>query len=211
MNSILSMGFDRIWRIEAAKESVISKKRYKLIDIACGTGKLAIQIEKIVNKNKKSVEIIGIDFDREMLEIAKTESSRYSSRIKFRLGDALKTVYNNNYFDVLTTGFALRDFDSLERFAKEAHRILKRDGKLVILEMSKPDRGIMRYLFKLYFKIMKLEGMIVDRKAYEFLVESINAFDKKKLKRILMKNGFVGVEIKELPSKVAFMLIAYKK
>ncbi len=211
MNSILSLGFDRVWRIEASKEAIINKKRYRLIDIACGTGKLSMQIEKISNINKRFIEIIGIDFDRDMLNIAKIKSSKQHSKIKFRIGDALKTDYKHDYFDVLTTSFALRDFDSIEKFAKEAKRILKKNGKLIILEMAKPDRGIMKYLFRLYFKIMKLEGIFIDRKAYEFLVESISTFDKNKLKQILEKEGFVKITLTELPSKVAFMLIAYKK
>ncbi len=210
MNHVLSLGIDRVWRNSAAKEAVIDKESYRILDLAAGTGEFAIAIKKACDRSGKNVRIIGLDFNRDMLKVAKEKVKRRGESIRFELGDVLSLRFKNNSFDVVTSAFALRDFDDLNRFTKEVYRVLKRNGKIVLVDMSSPESGFEKYLFKLYFNVMILEGMLVDRNAYSFLVSSIKKFDKKHLLRLLKNNGFKDIKIVDLPSKAAFAVTALK-
>jgi len=210
MNHMLSLGIDGIWRKRAAEESIIDKKSYRVLDVASGTGELAITIKKLCDKSGKKIELFGVDFNKDMLGIAKKKAKKLDLDIRFQIGDALALKFPNDYFEVVASSFGLRDFDSLEKFVKESHRVLKKNGKLVLLEMSKPDIGIMKYLFRIYFGVMLLEGLFVDRRAYSFLVDSIKRFDKRNLVNLLKEHGFVRVELVDLPFRAAFLATAYK-
>jgi len=210
MNNVLSLGVDRIWRSRAAKECIITSKSYKILDIAAGTGEFAIAIKKECERNDKQVKLTGVDFNKDMLSVAKEKVKARNIDIKFEVGDALNLRFPDKSFEIVTSAFAMRDFDSLSKFAKEVHRVLKPGGKIVLMDMSKPDKGLMKYVFKVYFNIMLLEGMLVDKNAYWFLVDSIKKFDKKNLLKLLKKQGFKEIELVELPSHAAFYVTAKK-
>lgn len=210
MNTILSLGIDKKWREDAAKETVMNKKIYKVLDLATGTGEFALAIRRAADNAGKNVSIVGSDFNKSMLKIAKSKIEGKKSNIRFERGDVLNLRFKNDSFDVITCTFAMRDFDDLGKFAKEIYRVLKRDGKIVLVDMSKPDSGIMKYLFQIYFNIMIIEGMLVDKDAYSFLVSSIKTFDKANLLKLIKKAGFKDVKISYLKSQVAFMVTATK-
>lgn len=215
MNSVLSLGFDRVWRKAATAEIVSalgSGRVNEVLDVACGTGKLSIMVAKSAAKSGIRVHVTGMDFNKDMLGIANAKLSGHPNiPVRFEEGDALRMDYPSRRFDIVITGLALRDFDDLSMFSQEAHRVLKSGGKLVILEMSKPERGIMRYAFNLYSNIMMAEGMFVDRRAYEFLVESIKTFDKGRMSKLLTESGFDNVHTRSLPSGAAFLMVAHKR
>jgi demethylmenaquinone methyltransferase / 2-methoxy-6-polyprenyl-1,4-benzoquinol methylase len=210
MNTTLSLGVDKIWRKRTAKETIIPQKNYKILDIACGTGELAIAIQKLAQENQKEIQLTGVDFNKDMLGIAKKKVQKLNLKIKFETGDALKLKFPNGSFEVVTSGFALRDFDDLGKFVKETYRVLKPKGRLVLIDMSKPDKGLMKYLFKIYFNIMLLEGRLVNKQAYSFLVSSIKKFDKNKLLKLLEKQGYKDIKITEMPFNAAFLVSANK-
>ncbi|MGI0100300.1 MAG: ubiquinone/menaquinone biosynthesis methyltransferase [Candidatus Micrarchaeaceae archaeon] len=210
MNHLMSMGVDIEWRRRAAREAVIGKDGYGILDIASGTGDLAIAMHNECRRAKKSVRITGVDFNKDMLEVAKRKTAKLGMRIRLEVGDAQRLRFKAGSFDVLTSSFAMRDFDSLPEFIREARRVLKGDGKIILMDMSKPEGGAMKYFFKLYYNIMVLEGMLVDREAYSFLVKSIKSFDKKGLLRLLKREGFINIRLVDLPSKTAFMVTANK-
>ena len=210
MNTIMSMGFDRRWRDEAAKESMINREGFRLLDVACGTGELAIRIEEIGRHLGKSIDIIGMDFNRDMLRIANGKLADGISGVSFERGDAIRMRYRSSSFDVVTSGFALRDFDSTERFAKESYRVLRRGGKIVLLDMSKPNSAVSDLFFKAYFGIMRLEGLFVNNDAYNFLVNSIKSFDIERFRGELEDAGFRRVRVRRLTFGVAFLITGYK-
>jgi demethylmenaquinone methyltransferase / 2-methoxy-6-polyprenyl-1,4-benzoquinol methylase len=210
MNHVLSLGIDKIWRENAAKETIIYKKSYKILDLAVGTGEFAIAIKKACDNSRKDVSILGVDFNKDMLKVAKAKVKKLHANIKLELGDVLNLKLKDNSFDVVTSAFALRDFDNLDKFIKEVRRVLKRNGKIVLMDMSSPQSGLMKYLFRLYSNIMILEGMLVDRNAYSFLVSSIEKFDTKNLLKLLKNNGFKKVTLKSLPFGAAFVVTASK-
>lgn len=211
MNHVLSMGMDRKWRTEIAKEAMLPASRYGLLDLATGTGALAIRIGEMAERNSKEIKINGVDFNRDMLKLAKKKVSKGNLGIDFSIGDALSLKFPENSFEVITCSFAMRDFDSLEKFVKECNRVLKKGGKVILADMSRPEEGFMKDFFKFYSKVMVLEGSFINKDAYKFLVESINRFDKKKLGRLLRKKGFTKIKFRTLPSGAAFIATAYKE
>ncbi|MCL4382099.1 ubiquinone/menaquinone biosynthesis methyltransferase [Candidatus Marsarchaeota archaeon] len=210
MNHVLSFGIDKSWRKSAVYSAMIEKKSYRLLDIATGTGDLAIMIKKRGIKKGKDIDIEGIDFNEKMLGFAKVKSKKLGLDIKFSMRDALATEFPDNYFDVITSSFALRDFDSLEQFVDEAYRIMKKNGKIVLLEMSLPKHGINKYVFNFYVNVMRFEGALIDNNAYSFLIKSIKEFDKDRLLALLKKKGFGKVECRALLTNAAFLVTAVK-
>lgn len=210
MNHLLSLGVDVIWRDKTANETIIGKNRYRVLDLATGTGDLAIAINDISARNDKHVDITGVDFNKDMLNVARKKAGRRGLKINFEVGDVLALRFKNRSFDVITCSFAMRDFDNLSKFLKECYRVLKKDGKVILVDMSKPEKGIMRHLFNIYMNVMLLEGMLVNRSAYAFLVKSIREFDKKNLLRLMKIQGFKTIRLAELPSGAAFLVSAGK-
>jgi demethylmenaquinone methyltransferase/2-methoxy-6-polyprenyl-1,4-benzoquinol methylase len=211
MNHVLSFGIDTLWRRKAAKAALLPGRSYRVLDIATGTGDLAIAVRKAAVSHSKSADITAMDFNLDMLKIAKSKASNYNIKdIKFETGDALKMKYMDESFDVLTSAFALRNFDDLDSFLKEAYRILRPNGKVVFLDMAIPDSFFEREFFRLYSRFMLIAGSLVDVGAYAWLVKSIKNFDKKRLAQLAAKNKFKNVKITNLTSGIAYLLTAEK-
>jgi demethylmenaquinone methyltransferase/2-methoxy-6-polyprenyl-1,4-benzoquinol methylase len=212
MNHFLSMGIDRKWRLEAAREAMrgmIGKKSFRVLDSATGTGDLAFAVYDLAEASGRKVKIMGTDFVKEMLDIAIEKARDSGRRIDFKIGDSLRTGFKSGSFDVITTGFSLRNFDSVESFLAESHRILKRGGRLIILELALPDDPRQRTYFRIYSYFIKFASLFAG-KEYVWLAESISKFDKKKLLRSARATGFKRIRMRPLPSGVAFLLVACK-
>ncbi len=210
MNHLLSVGFDVSWENAAARECIIGKDKYSIIDIATGTGNLAFKIEKFAKKYGKGVSIKGVDINEAMLGIAKAKARRLNSSVEFVYGDALSLDCNDECFDVASSAFALRNLDDLEKFVIEAKRILKKNGKLVLMDMALPSKWANRNFFKLYSNIVKVEGSLIDKEAYAYLIESINRFDKNRVASLLHNYGFKNLAYRELAMGIAFMFTGIK-
>ena len=212
MNHLFSLGVDRSWRRAAAVEAVRPGATMSVLDVATGTGDLAIAISRLAAKRRASVSITAMDFNKDMLGAAMAKASRLGiSSIKFEEGDALSMKYESNSFDVLVSAFALRNFDDLAKFSSEALRVLKPGGRAVLVDMSLPDSRLGRYFFAGYSKLMKAAGSYVSKDAYSWLVYSISKFDKGKFMRILGDAGFEQLSIKSLRSGMAFMACGAKR
>ncbi|MDE1761726.1 MAG: ubiquinone/menaquinone biosynthesis methyltransferase [Candidatus Micrarchaeota archaeon] len=212
MNHLLSMGVDTIWRRAAANEALIEKKSYRVLDIAAGTGEFAIRMAKTARENGRNIQIVGVDYNKGMLSVGKRKiAARGLSNITLEHGDAMSLKYSDSSFDAVTSAFALRDFDSLDRLFKETKRVLKNGGKFVFLDMAMPDDRFGRAFFKQYFKVLKIVGAFVDKNAYDFLFESIMKFDKQNLIRIAKRNGFENVNSHSLLSGVGYYVSGEKR
>lgn len=209
-NHFFSMGIDVEWRDDAAKEAMLGKKAFSVLDSTTGTGDLAFAVYRQAVKRGKKVRIFGTDFTPQMLEIAKEKAKQMGIKaISFRLGDSLKTGYKNNSFDVITTAFSLRNFDDVGAFILESRRILKSNGRLVLLEMALPDKPMQRFKFRTYSYFLRFMSLFTDP-AYNWLVDSINKFDKHALAEKVRASGFRHVRMRELDAGVAFLLTAEK-
>ncbi|MDE1860405.1 MAG: ubiquinone/menaquinone biosynthesis methyltransferase [Candidatus Micrarchaeota archaeon] len=212
MNHIFSMGVDIGWRKEAAMAAMLPERSFRIIDIGTGTGDLALAINREAVRKKKDVRITGIDFNGDMLGIARRKVKGLGLRnIRLENGDALSLHFDAASFDVATSAFVLRNLDNLDAFAKQLRRVLRKGGRFVILEMALPDDLPQRLLFKLYFRmIMRPIGYLIDRDAYNWLNYSISRFDKRNLIRLLREEGFRDVSARQLFTGVGFIVTGTK-
>lgn len=175
LNHLLSAGIDISWRKKAIKE--ISAVHPKIIlDMATGTGDFAFEA-LVLNPEK----IIGVDLSQNMLNVGIEKSIKRNLRgkIEFQKGDSENLNFTANYFDAITVGFGVRNFQNLELGLSELYRVLRKDGMIVILEPSFPENPIMKSIFNLHFKYLTpFIGRIFskDSSAYSYLPNSVEAF-----------------------------------
>ncbi|PWB27828.1 bifunctional demethylmenaquinone methyltransferase/2-methoxy-6-polyprenyl-1,4-benzoquinol methylase UbiE [Flavobacterium sp. HTF] len=211
LNRVISFGIDVKWRKKVLK-IVSDKKPKKILDIATGTGDLAILMSK-TNAEK----IIGLDISAGMLEVGKkkVEEKKLSDTIELVLGDSENIPFEDNYFDAITVGFGVRNFENLEKGFAEILRVLKPNGVFVILETSVPDKTPYKQGYNFYTKnILPLIGKLFskDNSAYGYLSESAAAFPYgEALNNILRKIGFIDVVAMPQTFGVATIYSASKK
>lgn len=217
MNHILSVNFDKTWREIAAREAILPKKKYSVLDIAAGTGDLSLSISRLAEREEKELRIFASDINKEMLEIARRKIKLSGKKnITILLEDALDLNHKSGSVDVVTSAFGLRSLASirngkgLEKFVKESYRVLNKGGRIVLLDMASPENAAQKAFFDFYSVIMKALGSLVDRKAYSWLVGTINSFDKKELIRIMKESGFREIKSKSLTSGIAYLITAKK-
>ena len=209
-NYLASFNIDRIWR----KRAISSLKPFaprNVLDIATGTGDLALLIEKIL----KPESIIGCDISEGMMQVAREKCRRRGiTNIRFEKEDCTALSYPDNSFDALTSSFGVRNFQELEKALGEMHRVLRPDGHLVILELSSPTKFPMKQLFPVYAKyVMPTLGRLFskDAKAYRYLPESIAAFPQGEVMQgILEKVGFSKVEFRRYTGGICTFYLATK-
>lgn len=195
LNHFLSLGIDTIWRKKAISQLADFQPRY-VLDVATGTADLALEAHKQLNADK----IIGIDISFEMLEIGRMKISKrgLENVIELKEGDSENLSFESNTFDAITVAFGVRNFENLEKGLEEMYRVLAQDGRLVILEFSKPRIFPFKQLFNLYFKyLLPLIGKFTskDPKAYKYLYDSVQAFpDGDNFVTILEKTGFKSIQ-----------------
>ncbi|KAF2329675.1 bifunctional demethylmenaquinone methyltransferase/2-methoxy-6-polyprenyl-1,4-benzoquinol methylase UbiE [Flavobacterium ginsenosidimutans] len=211
LNRVISFGIDVKWRKKVLK--IVSDKKPKVIlDIATGTGDLAILLSQ-TNAEK----IIGLDISAGMLEVGKkkVEEKKLSNVIELVLGDSENMPFEDNYFDAITVGFGVRNFENLEKGFAEILRVLKPNGVFVILETSVPDKFPYKQGYNFYSKnILPLIGKLFskDNDAYGYLSESAAAFPYgEALNNILRKTGFIDVVAMPQTFGVATIYSASKK
>ena len=209
LNRFLTLGIDNIWRKIAVKK--IQNDPKNILDIATGTADLAIISAQITN-----AQITGIDISDNMLEIGKQKISKkkLNNRIKLTNEDAENLSFNDEYFDAVTVGFGVRNFENLNKGLKEIHRVLKDGGYVAILEPSYPNYFPIKQLFNFYFDfITPLIGNLIskDFKAYSYLSKSVQNFPKsREFTKILKDTGFSSCNYYPLTLGVVSLYIAIK-
>ena len=210
LNKIMTFGNDAVWRkkiYSIAKES----SPEIILDIATGTADIALELSNI-----KNVKIIGIDISEKMLKIGdnKILKRNLSSRIELQKGDAENIDYPENYFDIVTIGFGVRNFENLTIGLKETYRVLKKTGKLIILETSVPNNTILKLFYKILSRtFIPTIGYLLskDRTAYGYLQESAEKFPcGKKFLSILEQAGFKNTRLQVLMLGATSIYIAEK-
>ncbi len=203
VNRVISLGSDKIWREKAIKETLnFSFENPSILDVACGTGDM-IEIWK-----KYTPKVVGLDPSEKMLEVAK---KRFKD-VKFYHGFAQNLPFEKESFDIVSISFGIRNVVEIDKAIEEFARVLKRDGILLILEFTKPDKkSFLRNCIDLYSKkiLPKIAGAISGKKeAYEYLPNSIeNFYTLNELCQKLNKN-FTILKAKNFKLSPTSMIIA---
>lgn len=211
LNRMISFGIDIKWRKKVVN-IVKNSNPKKVLDIATGTGDLAINIAK----NTNASEIIGLDISKGMLKVGKEKIAKenLSDKIEMMFGDSENMPFENNSFDAITVAFGIRNFETLEKGLSEILRVLKPNGIFVILETSVPEKTPYKQGYKFHTNvILPLMGKLFSKEgsAYSYLSESASKFPYgEKLNNILRKIGFTNVENKPQTFGVATIYKATK-
>jgi len=211
LNHLLSFGIDRCWRKRAIKIISETHKNPEILDLATGTGDLAIAAMKLDPKH-----ITGIDISPLMLKIgkAKIDKRGLSGRIELIPGDSEKISFSDNSFDVAMVAFGVRNFADPYKGLSEMNRVLRIGGLVMILEFSKPSGFPFSQIYKFYFlKILPVIGKLFskNRKAYKYLPESVMQFpDNEKFINLMTSAGFKNVRQKKLTGGIASVYTGLK-
>ena len=204
LNRVLSCGIDTLWRKDLVK-SISKSPSKKILDVCCGTGDLSRYFIKI------KAELFSLDFSFNMLKKGISKGWLSGGNIS---GDAAKLPFKDREFDFLTIAFGIRNIPDVDSFLLESLRVLKPDGKLLILELTRPENRFIGFLYRLYLtKIIPFIGGIVSgkRAAYRYLAGSIETFlDREKLTDRIKISGFKSVEYKIKTFGIATIYICSK-
>lgn len=176
LNHFLSLGIDKRWRKKAIMKLAADNPK-KILDVATGTGDLAITAEKLLDVD----HITGIDISDEMLAVGRKKLTKKSldGKIVLLTADSEALPFEDGEFDAAIVAFGVRNFQNLDKGLAEMQRVLKDGGKMVILEFTKPRFFLFKFGFNLYFKyVLPTIGRLTskDPKAYKYLYESVQAF-----------------------------------
>ena len=199
MNRFLSVGIDISWR----KKAIAYLKKdapAHLLDVATGTGDMAIMAARILAPQK----ITGIDISEKMLEIGrqKIEKEKLGTKIELYSGDGETINFSDNTFDGVMVAFGVRNFENLEKGLQEIFRVLKPGAQLVVLEFSKPRIPGIKTLYNLYMGVIApqmAKWFNQNKRAYQYLNESAKAFpDRQSFTDILKQTGYSNTSFKPL-------------
>ncbi len=211
LNHFLSMGIDNLWRKKAIAQ-LEDIQPQKMLDVATGTGDFAL----MANKRLSPQLITGIDISEGMLKVGlkKMENKGLTDKIHLQYGDSEKMPFDDDRFDAITVAYGVRNFETLLKGLKEMYRVLKKDGRTVILEFSNPKKFPVKQAFNLYFKyILPTIGKMVskDNRAYTYLPESVKAFPEgEAFLSILKEAGFINVRQVKLSGGITTIYIGEK-
>jgi len=204
LNRVLSGGIDIFWRRDLVKLTGGLKNR-RVLDICCGTGDLTRQLAKAGG------ELFSLDFSFNMLKKGVKKGWLSGENIS---ADAGKLPFKNDTFDFLTIAFGIRNIPDVDVFLSESLRVLKPGGKLLILELTRPDNAVVRFGYNLYLtKILPFIGGLLSgkREAYGYLAGSISTFlDRDVLIQRIRDAGFTSVEYKRKTFGVATIYMCGK-
>jgi demethylmenaquinone methyltransferase/2-methoxy-6-polyprenyl-1,4-benzoquinol methylase len=211
LNHFLSFNFDRLWRRRAIRIISRSYKTPLILDVATGTGDLAIAALKLNPKR-----ISGIDISKKMLEIGKEKIQKkgYSDRIELLYGDSENIPFDEKLFDVAMVAFGVRNFANPLKGLSEMRRVVRDGGMIMVLEFSKPSGFPFKPLYNFYFKnILPLFGRLFskDKAAYTYLPASVMKFpDNEKFLDLLAQAGWSDTRQIKLTGGVASIYTGFK-
>jgi demethylmenaquinone methyltransferase/2-methoxy-6-polyprenyl-1,4-benzoquinol methylase len=216
VNRLFTVGMDCRWRKDAAK-ICLSYNPEQIIDLCCGTGDVAIKTAQLSNDD---VKIIGLDFNSDMLDYARIKASKKSLKsIEFVQGDAANIPFNDHKYDCMTIAFGFRNLcyenPQRDKHIMEMNRVLKKGGKLIILESGVPSNPVIKLFYKMYLHLVliPLGGLLSGNwNAYKYLAKSAeNFYSIDEIKQLLIKSGFEVLMMKQFFIGSANLIVAEKQ
>ena len=211
MNSAMTAGLHHQWRERAVDRAEVGPGSDAL-DLCCGTGDLALELRRRIGPDGR---VVGSDFSEPMLELARRKSGEQGLPVEFGWADALELPYGNDSFDAVTIGFGARNLGDLDKGLSEMVRVLRPGGRVVILEITRPQREPLASFYSVWFdKVVPALGNVVgDTEAYSYLPESVRTFPEPRelaarmdaagvtgIGWLLLAGGIIAIHSGRLPS-----------
>ncbi len=197
MNTVMTAGMHHQWRRRAADLAALSAGD-RALDIATGTGDLAFELAARVAPGG---EVIGTDFSERMLEIAAEKAAQRTSAadgpaVRFEAANALALPYRDDEFDAATVAFGARNFSDLEGGLREMARVVRPGGRVVVLEITNPQRPPLSTFFALWFgrAVPAMGRLAGDAQAYSYLPSSVRRFPgPEELGAVMWRSGLSDI------------------
>lgn len=221
MNDILSFGIHRTWRKFTVKKANI-QTNVKILDCATGTGDLAIEFYKEIIKrsskfdiNPSECEVVATDFCPDMFQFGIEKAKTKNFPIKFEFADVMNLQYSDNYFDITSISFGIRNVDDVVRGIQELARVTVPKGKVMILEFGQPN-GWFKYPYSFYSKnVMPFLGKLIarDKNAYTYLPTTAAKFPSGEKFKTLMQSTerFSQIDYYPLTYGIAYLYVGIVK
>ena len=211
MNDLMSMGIHRVWK-DAMMDWLAPRPGQRLLDVAGGTGDVAFRFLK----RAAGAQAVVCDMTESMLVAGRTraEADSMADSLDWVVGDAMALPFADNSFDVYTISFGIRNVTRIPDALREAYRVLRPGGRLMVLEFSQIPNDLMQKVYDLYsFNVIPVMGQIVagDRDSYQYLVESIRKFpDQETFAAMIRDAGFGQVKYRNLTMGIAALHSGWK-
>ncbi len=211
MNDLMSGGVHRLWK-DAMMDWLAPRPGQRLLDVAGGTGDVAFRFLK----RAPSASAVVCDMTESMLVEGRkrAEAGNLAERLDWVVGDAMALPFPDRSFDVYTISFGIRNVTRIADALREAHRVLRPGGRLMVLEFSRIPNHLMQKVYDLYsFNVIPVMGQVVagDRDSYQYLVESIRKFpDQDTFAGMIRQAGFAQVGYRNLTMGVAALHSGWK-
>ena len=211
MNDVMSAGVHRIWKA-AMMDWLAPRSSQRLLDLAGGTGDIAFRFLK----RAPGAQAVVLDLTENMLINGRkrAEAAKVAERLDWIVGDAMALPFEANSFDVYTISFGIRNVTRIGDALTEAYRVLRRGGRLMVLEFGQVPNPALKKSYDLYsFNVIPRLGQLIagDRDAYQYLVESIRKFpDQEQFAEMLRKARFENVKYRNLSMGIAALHSGWK-
>ena len=213
MNRMMTLGIDKSWRAKAVRTVADTKPR-AVLDIATGTGDMAIALAKATHD--LASKITGVDLSKGMVDVGieKVKAAGLADRISLQVADALHLPFADNTFDAITVAYGVRNFEHIDRGYTEMLRVLRPGGMLCVLELTTPKSVLVKPFYSMYTRwLIPLVGRMVshDKRAYTYLPQSIRAVPaRERMLRLMEQAGFSQTHCRNLTLGVCAIYTASK-
>lgn len=216
MNDLMSMGVHRLWKDALVSDLAAPRsgnRPYRVLDMAGGTGDIG---ERIVNASHGYAEVVVSDINSDMLRVGaeRAQTWRYPTQVSFVEANAEELPFESDSFDAYTIAFGIRNVPRIQTALNEAHRVLKRGGRILVLEFSQVDVPLLDATYKLYSdRVIPPMGKVVtgDAQPYQYFIESIRKFpDPQRFSSMMATAGFKRVKHTPFTGNIATLFSGWK-